>query len=78
MTVNGYEVEPGRTGAWWVRRPGGRLAWRFATRLEAVRFAQRLSPVPPAAGPGGPGRLDRPPTARSLGSGRDAPARHTP
>ena len=52
MTVNGYAIEPGGAGGWWVRRPGRRpLAWRFATRHEAVRFAHRLRPAGAAAPP---------------------------
>jgi hypothetical protein len=44
--VNGYEVEEAPNGAWWVRQPGGHHAWRFATKLDAVRFAQRRRPPP--------------------------------
>jgi hypothetical protein len=44
--VNGYEVEEAPNGAWWVRQPGGAQAWRFATKLAAVRFAQRRRPAP--------------------------------
>jgi hypothetical protein len=63
--VNGYEVEEAPNGAWWVRRPDRpHQAWRFATRLEALRFAQRLRP-PPADRGGG-----RPPPGPDGGTGR--------
>jgi hypothetical protein len=42
--VNGYEVEQSTNGAWWVRRPGTRLTWRFDAREAAQRFAARLRP----------------------------------
>jgi hypothetical protein len=53
MVVNGYEVMEAPNGAWWVRRPDRpRQAWRFATRHEALRFAQGLHPpTTPAGGP---------------------------
>ena len=52
--VNGYAVEQTPNGAWWVRRPDRpRQAWRFATKLEALQFAQQLRPCP-----------DRPPRRR--------------
>jgi len=40
--VNGYEVEQSMNGAWWVRRPGSRLTWRFDSREAALRFAEQL------------------------------------
>jgi hypothetical protein len=46
--VNGYAVECAPNGAWWVRRPDRpQHAWRFATRLEAIRFVLRLRPPTP-------------------------------
>ena len=58
VTVNGYAIEPGGAGGWWVWRPGPRpLAWRFATRHEAVRFAHRLRPAAPP-GPPAPAPAD--------------------
>lgn len=47
--VNGYEVEQSTNGAWWVRRPGSRLTWRFDSRDAALRFVEQLHP-PAAAG----------------------------
>jgi hypothetical protein len=56
VTVTGYTIKQGATGAWWVRvrRQGRRpQAWRFGTWDEAVRFADRLrSAAPAAAGEG--------------------------
>jgi hypothetical protein len=53
MGVNGYAVEKAANGAWWVRQVHGRLAWRFADRSAALRFAQQLHPRvdPPAPTP---------------------------
>jgi hypothetical protein len=54
VTVTGYTIEQGATGAWWVRvqRQGRRpQAWRFDTWDEAVHFADRLrtaAPAPPS------------------------------
>ena len=70
--VNGYEVEEAPNGAWWVRLPGGAQAWRFATKLAAVRFAQRLpagSGRPPAA----PGCVPAPGGGLTAGGGGGCP-----
>jgi hypothetical protein len=41
---NDYEVEQSPNGAWWVRHPRGRLAWRFDSRDAAFRFVVQLRP----------------------------------
>jgi hypothetical protein len=46
MLVNGYEVEKAPNGAWWVRLAPQHLAWRFADRSAALRFARKLRPPP--------------------------------
>jgi hypothetical protein len=52
MLVNGYEIEKAPNGAWWVRQAPGRLAWRFADRAAALRFArQRRAPAAPPESP---------------------------
>ena len=56
--VNGYDVEQSTNGAWWVRRPGSRLAWRFDASEAALRFAAHLRP------PVDPGAQARSPEAR--------------
>ena len=62
--VNGYVVEAAANGAWWVRRPDRpRQGWRFATRGQALRFAQRIPPPPAPAPPAGSAPR-RPPARR--------------
>jgi hypothetical protein len=59
--INGYAVEAAPNGAWWVRCPERpHQAWRFASRLEAVRFAQRLRAPQAATGRSGGGIARRP------------------
>ena len=52
LRVNGYEVEEAPNGAWWVRPPHGRRAWRFATHTAARAFGERRRPAAAAPAPG--------------------------